>query len=51
MKCRGKYVLYRPVVSLADLFDNVRYMDLVLAGRVTESALLALAQVYYDVLC
>ena len=30
-------------VALSDLFDQIRYMDLVLVGRVSESALLALS--------
>ena len=32
-----------PHVSLIDFFDQIRYMDLVLVGRVSESALLALS--------
>lgn len=32
-----------PSISLNDLFDQIRYIDLVLVGRVSESALLALS--------
>lgn len=32
-----------PNISLNDLFDQIRYIDLVLVGRVSESALLALS--------
>ena len=32
-----------PGVSLSVFFDQIRYMDLVLVGRVSESALLALS--------